>query len=64
MAFYGLWLEYALEGNSKYIDWRDIMEFVLEDNGLKELVYQDIPQTTTLDAQNMAEWKKCVLKAS
>ena len=63
MEFYGLWLEYALEGNSNFIAWRDIMEAVLEDNGLKEFVDQEIPKLVALDAQNLAEWKKCVAKA-
>ena len=39
------------------------MEVVLEDNGLKEFVDQDIPKPATSDAQNLAEWKKCVAKA-
>ena len=38
------------------------MEFVLEDNGLKEYVDQEIPKPTTSDAHNLAEWKKCVAK--
>ena len=39
------------------------MEVVLEDNGLKEFIDQEIPKPTTLDAQNLVEWKKCVAKA-
>jgi len=35
MAFYGLRLKYALEGSSNYIAWKDRIEDVLEDNGLK-----------------------------
>jgi len=35
---------------------------VLEDNGLKEFVEEEIPKPTTTDAQNMDEWKKCVAK--
>ena len=35
MYFNGLRLEYALDGISKYISWKDKMEVVLEDNGLK-----------------------------
>ena len=38
MVFYGLRLEYALDGSSNYIAWKDCMEAVLEDNGLKELL--------------------------
>jgi len=39
------------------------MEVVLEDNGLKEFVDQEIPKPKTLDAQALVEWKKCVVKA-
>jgi len=38
------------------------MEVVLEDNGLKEFVDQDIPKLAASDAQNLAELKKCVVK--
>ena len=31
-------MEYALEGISNYIAWRDRMEVVLDDNGLKEFI--------------------------
>ena len=50
MVFNGLRLEYALEGNSNFIFWREMMEAVLEDNGLKEFVEQVIPKPTTTDA--------------
>jgi len=50
MAFYSLQFEYALEGNSSFIAWRDKMEVVLEDNGLKQFVDQEIPKSTMLDA--------------
>jgi hypothetical protein len=56
-------LEYALEGSSNYIAWKDRMEAVLEDNGLKEFIDNDIPKPPTSDAQDLAEWKKCVAKA-
>ena len=62
MAFYGLWKEYALEGSSNYILYKDKMEVVLEDNGLKEFIDQDIPKLVASDAQNLAKWKKCVVK--
>ena len=39
------------------------MEAMLEDNGLKEFVEQAIPKLVTTDVQNLAEWKKCVVKA-
>jgi len=38
------------------------MEALLEGNGLKKFIDQDIPKATTLDAQNLVEWKKCVAK--
>ena len=43
MAFNGLRLEYALEGSSNYIAWKDRMEAVLEENKLKEFIDNDIP---------------------
>jgi len=61
MAFYGLRLEYALDGSSNYIAWKDRMEAILEDNGLKDFIDQDAPKPT--DATQMAEWKKCVARA-
>ena len=63
MAFHGLRLEYALEGILNFTSKRDRMEVVLEDNGLKEFVEQAIPKPAATDAQNLAEWKKCVAKA-
>eukprot|EP00253_Pinus_taeda_P014515 PITA_14515 len=62
MAFYGLRLEYALDGNSNYIAWKDRMEAVLEDNGLKDFVDREIPKPTSTNAQELAEWKKCVAR--
>ena len=50
VAFNGLRLEYALEGSSNYIAWKDRMEAVLEDNGLKEFIDNDIPKATSMDA--------------
>jgi len=38
------------------------MEDVLEDNGLKEFVDQDIPKLATSNSHNLAKWKKCVVK--
>lgn len=63
MSFYGLRLKYSLEGILKYIDWKDMMEVVLEDNRMKEFIDTDIPKLPTIDAQDLAEWKKCVAKA-
>ena len=61
MAFYGLRLEYALDGNSNYIAWKDRMEAVLEDNGLKDFIDQEIPKPT--DKTEQVEWRKCVARA-
>ena len=63
MSFNGLRLEYALEGNSNYIEWKDRMKGVLEENGLKEFIDNDIPQPATIDAQLLDAWKKNVAKA-
>lgn len=62
MVFNGLRLKYALEGSSNYVSWKDMMEVVLEDNGLKEFIDNDIPKPPTFDAQDLEEWKKCVAK--
>lgn len=62
MTFYGLRLEHALEGNLNYIAWKGRMELVLEENGLKEFIDQDIPKPPTLDANDLSEWKKLVEK--
>ena len=61
MVFNGLRLEYALDGNSNYISWKDRMEAVLEDNGLKDFIDQEVPKPTS--ATELAEWKKCVARA-
>lgn len=50
MNFNGLRLEYALEGSSNYVEWKDQMESVLEDNGLKEFINNDILKPTIVDA--------------
>ena len=63
MAFYGLRLKYAIEGSSNYVSWKDHTEAVPEDNGLKEFIDNDIQKPTTVDTQNLEEWKKCVAKA-
>ena len=39
------------------------MEVVLEDNGLKEFIDNDISKPATVDAQNLEKRKKCVAKA-
>ena len=63
MDFNGLRLEYALEGNSNYISWKDMMEVVLEDSGLKQFINNDVPKPVVADAANLDAWKKKVEKA-
>jgi hypothetical protein len=63
MAFNGLRLDYALEGISNYISWKDKMEAVLEDNGLKEYIDKDVPKPDATDTTNLYAWKKKVAKA-
>ena len=60
MVFNGLRLEYALKGNLNYISWKDRMEEVLKDNGLKEFIDKDVPKPY---ASNLDAWKKKVEKA-
>eukprot|EP00253_Pinus_taeda_P034689 PITA_34689 len=61
MEFSGLRLEYALDGSSNYIAWKDCMEATLEDNGLKDFIDQEVPKLT--NATQLVEWKKCVARA-
>ena len=63
MAFNGLRLEYALDGSSNYIAWKDCMEAILEDNGLKDFIDQEFPKPIAANAQELVEWKKCVARA-
>eukprot|EP00253_Pinus_taeda_P008600 PITA_08600 len=60
MSFNGLRLEYALKGNSNYIAWKDKMEVVLDDNGLKEFIDADVPKPT--DAAQVGDWQKKTAK--
>ena len=60
MSFTGLRLEYALEGSTNYIAWKDRMEVVLDDNGLKEFIDTDIPKPT--DATQADAWQKKITK--
>ena len=39
------------------------MEVVLEDNGLKDFIDQEVSKPTTANAQELAEWNKCVARA-
>lgn len=54
MSFYGLRLEYALEGSSNYIALKDNMEVVLEDNGMKEFIHNDMLNSPTSNVQDLA----------
>jgi hypothetical protein len=63
MNFNGLRLEYALEGSSNYISWKDRMEAVLEDNGLKDYIDKDVSKPDVTDIANLDAWKKKVEKA-
>ena len=58
MSFNGLRLEYALEGSSNYITWKDRMEAVLEDNGLKEFIDSDVPKPTLTDFALPDAWQR------
>ena len=58
MSFNGLRLEYALDGNSNYIAWKDSIEAVLEDNGLKEFIDSDVPKPGSSDTALLDAWKK------
>ena len=60
MSFNSLRLEYALEGSSNYVAWKDRMEVVLEDNGLKEFVDTDVQKPT--DAAAVEAWQKKIEK--
>jgi hypothetical protein len=63
MSFNGLRLEYALEGSSNYISWKDRMEAVLKDNGLKGYIDNDVPKPDATDTANLDAWQKKVAKA-
>jgi len=62
MVFNGLRLEYSLDGSSNYIVWKNHMEVVLEDNSLKDFIDQEFPKPAAANAQELAEWKKCVAR--
>ena len=51
-------MEYALEVRSNYIAWKDRMEAVLADNGLKEFIDAEIPKPASSDAATLDAWKK------
>ena len=52
-----------LEGISNYIAWKDRMEAVLKDIGLKEFIEKYVPKTNGVDSTNLDAWKKKVEKA-
>eukprot|EP00253_Pinus_taeda_P020920 PITA_20920 len=54
MAFTGLRLEYVLDGSSNYIAWKDSMEVVLEDNGIKDYIVQDVPKPSDATQRKLA----------
>ena len=62
MSFNGLKLEYALDGTSNYISWKDRMEATLEDNELKEFIDSDVPKPGSSDVALLDEWQKKIEK--
>ena len=61
MSFNGLRLEYALEGSSNFIAYKDRMEEVLDENGGLEYIKIDIVKTSQSNVQKLSQWKKdCV----
>jgi hypothetical protein len=63
MGFNVLRLDYALVGSLNFISWKEGMEEVLEDNGLKEFIDKDAPKPDVVDVANLDSWKKKVAKA-
>ena len=55
-------MDYSLEGCSNYISWKDKMEAVLDDNGLKEFIDADIPKPASSDAAALDAWQKKIAK--
>ena len=51
-------MEYSLEGSLNSIAWKDRMEAVLDENGLKEFIDAKIPKPTSIDATVLDAWKK------
>ena len=62
MSLNGLRLEYVLEGSSNYITWKDRMEVVLDDNGLKEVIDAKIPKLASRDAAALDACRKKTTK--
>ena len=55
-------MEHDLDGSSNYIAWKDRMEAVLEDNGLKEFIDRDVPKLGSSDDALLDAWKKKTAK--
>ena len=55
-------MEYALEGSLNYIAWKERMEEVLEDNGLKDFIDAEIPKPGSSDAAALEAWQKKTAK--
>jgi len=53
-------MEYAPEGSSNYIAWKYKMEVVLDDNGLKEFIEDEVPKPTNV--AEVVAWKKKIAK--
>ena len=53
-------MEYALDGSLNYISWKDRMEAVLEENGLKEFIDSNVPKPASSDATRLDAWQKKV----
>lgn len=62
MDFFGLRLEYVLEGILNFVSWKDDMEVVLEENGLKEFFKIHIPKSGSSNVKDLVEWRKFVAK--
>ena len=53
-------MEYALEGSLNYVSWKDMMEVVLDDNGLKDFIDAKVPKPT--DVSQVEAWQKKIAK--
>ena len=62
MSLNGLRLVYALDGSLNYIAWKDKMEAVLEDNGLKDFIDSNVPKPRSSDVALLDTWKKNIEK--
>ena len=53
-------MEYALEASLNYVAWKDRMEAVLDDNGMKKFIDAEVPKPT--DAAQVEAWQKKMAK--